>query len=137
MSALDATLSAGRAEAEARMREQVCLYRQGADIFDRTTGQTLPGPQTVFYTGKARVKGIAASTGEDKQAGEREVVLREYEVGLPWATALPPGARVLPGDRIEVVTSGDPRMVGLVLWVTGSVFSEQSTAWRIRTEDRS
>ncbi|MFE7398848.1 DUF6093 family protein [Streptomyces sp. NPDC057557] len=137
MSALDATLAAGRAEAEARMREQVRLYRQGADIFDRTTGQTLPGPQTVLYTGKARVKGVAASTGEDKQAGEREVVLREYEVGLPWATALPPGVRVLPGDRIEVVTSGDPRMVGLVLWVTGSVFSEQSTAWRIRTEDRS
>jgi hypothetical protein len=137
VNALDVTLAAGRAEAEARMREQVRVYRQGADVFDRATGQTLPGPQTVFYTGKARVKGIAASTGEDTEAGEREVVLREYEIGLPWATTLPPGVRLLPGDRVEVLTSGDPRMAGLILWVTGSVFSEQSTAWRIRTEDRS
>ncbi|MFE9949292.1 DUF6093 family protein [Streptomyces sp. NPDC005531] len=137
MSSLDTTLAAGRVEAEARMREQVRLYRQSPDVFDRTTGQTLPGPQTVFYTGKARVKGIAQSTGEDKEAGEREIVLREYEIGLPWATALPPGVRLLAGDRIEVLTSRDPRMAGLVLWVTGSVFSEQSTAWRIRTEDRS
>ncbi|MET8404446.1 DUF6093 family protein, partial [Streptomyces sp900116325] len=125
MSSLDATLAAGRAEAEARMREQVRLYRQGRDVFDRATGQTLPGPQTVFYTGKARVKGIAASTGEDTEAGEREVVLREYEIGLPWGTALPPGMRLLAGDRVEVLTSGDPRMRGLILWVTGSLFSEQ------------
>ncbi|MFI5769651.1 DUF6093 family protein [Streptomyces sp. NPDC051658] len=134
---LDATLAAGRAEAEARMREQVRLYRQAPDVFDRDTGNTLPGPRTVFYTGKARVKGVAASTGEDKEAGEREVVLREYEVGIPWATALPPGVRLLAGDRVEVVTSGDPRMAGLILWVTGALFSEQSTAWRIRAEDRS
>jgi hypothetical protein len=119
------------------MREQVRLYRQGPDVFDRTTGQTAPGPQTVFYTGKARVKGIAQSTGEDTGAGEREVVLREYEVGLPWATTLPPGVRILAGDRIEVLSSGDPRMGGLILWVVGAVFSEQSTAWRIRAEDRS
>ncbi|NUP23608.1 MAG: hypothetical protein HOZ81_47640 [Streptomyces sp.] len=137
MSALDAALAAGRAEAETRMREQVRLYRQGADVFDRVTGQTLPGPKTVFYEGKARVKGVAQSTGEDAQAGEREVALREYEVGFPWATALPSGARLLAGDRIEVVASGDPRMAGLILWVVGAVFSEQSTAWRVRAEDRS
>lgn len=118
------------------MRERVRLYRQGPDVFDRDTGQTLPGPQTDFYTGRARVKGIAQSTGEDAQAGERELVLREYEVGFPWATVLPSGVRVLAGDRIEVLSSGDPRMVGLILWVTGGTFSEQSTAWRIRAEDR-
>lgn len=137
MSALDATLTAGRREAEARMREQIRLYRQGPDVFDRGTGQTVPGPQTTFYTGKARVKGIAQSTGEDVQAGERELVLREYEVGVPWATVLPTSIRVLAGDCIEVVSSGDPRMTGLILWVTGGVFNEQSTAWRIRAEDRS
>lgn len=119
------------------MREQVRLYRQAADVFDRGTGQTVPGPQTVFYTGKARVKGVAQSTGEDTAAGEREVVLREYEVGFPWATTLPVGARLLAGDRIEVISSGDPRMAGLILWVVGAVFSEQSTAWRVRAEDRS
>jgi hypothetical protein len=83
------------------------------------------------------VKAIAAATGEDTEAGEREVLLREYEVSLPWSTALPPGTRVLPGTRIEVTASQDARMVGLVLWVLGATFSDQSTAWRIRTEDRS
>jgi len=119
------------------MRDTVRLYSQAADVFDRTTGNTVPGAQTDLYAGKARVKAIAASTGEEAEAGERELVLREYEVQLPWATSLPPGVRVLPGMRIEVSASPDARMVGLVLWVTGTSFSDQSTAWRIRSEDRS
>jgi len=137
MSLLDSTLAAGRREAEARMRDTVRLYTQAADGFDRATGATTPGAQTMLYTGKARVKAIAASTGQETEAGEREVVLREYEVSLPWAAPLAGGTRVLPGARIQVTASADTRMVGLVLWVTGATFSDQSTAWRIRTEDRS
>ena len=137
MSLLDATLVAGRREAEARMRDTVRLYTQAADTFDRTTGNTVPGAQTDLYAGKARVKAIAASTGEETEAGEREIVLREYEVSLPWSAPLPGGTRVLAGARIQVTASPDARMVGLVLWVTGAAFSDQSTAWRIRTEDRS
>ncbi|MFE7954380.1 DUF6093 family protein [Streptomyces sp. NPDC057413] len=137
MSTLDAVLAAGRREAEARMRDTVRLYSQGPDVFDRATGQTVPGEQTTLYTGKARVKAIAASTGQDTEAGEREIVLREYEVQLPWATPLPAGTRLLPGMRIEVTSSPDARMDGLILWVAGATFSDQSTAWRIRTEDRS
>ncbi|MFJ5973515.1 DUF6093 family protein [Streptomyces sp. NPDC093060] len=137
MSQLDATLAAGRREAEARMRDTVRLYSQAPDSFNRATGQTASGAQTTLYSGKARVKAIAASTGRETEAGEREIVLREYEVHLPWSTALPGGLRVLPGMRIEVTASPDARMVGLILWVTGATFSDQSTAWRIRTEDRS
>ncbi|MGW5582875.1 DUF6093 family protein [Streptomyces sp. NPDC003857] len=137
MSVLDATLAAGRREAEARMRETVRLYTQGPDVFDRTTGNTVPGPQTDLYTGKARVKAIAASTAQEAEAGEREVVLRQYEVHLPWSTTLPPGVRVLAGTRVEVTSSPDTRMTGLILWVIAEAFSDQSTAWRIRTEDRS
>ncbi len=137
MTALDSLLAGGRAAAEARMRDTVRLYSQAADSFDRSTGQTVPGAQTDLYVGKARVKAIAASTGEEAEAGERELVLREYEVQLPWSTTLPAGSRVLPGMRIEVTASPDARMPGLVLWVTGASFSDQSTAWRIRTEDRS
>jgi hypothetical protein len=137
MSLLDDTLAAGRREAEARMRDTVRLYTQAADGFDRPSGTTTAGAQTTLYAGKARVKAIAASTGEETAAGERELVLREYEVHLPWSTPLPDGARVLPGTRVEVTASLDPRMAGLVLWVTGVSFSDQSTAWRIRTEDRS
>jgi hypothetical protein len=136
VSSLDAVLAAGRTAAEARMRDTVRLYTQAADVFDRTTGTTTPGAQTTLYAGQARVKAIAASTGEEKDAGEREVVLREYEVQLPWSTPLV-GTRVLAGARVEVTASPDARMVGLILWVTGAAFSDQSTAWRIRTEDRS
>lgn len=137
MTSLDTVLAAGRAAAEARMRETVRFYSQAADSFDRTSGQTVPGAQTTLYSGKARVKAIAASTGQETEAGEREIVLREYEVQLPWPTSLPAGTRVLPGMRVEVTSSPDARMVGLVLWVTGATFSDQSTVWRIRVEDRS
>ncbi len=134
---VDGALAAGRAAAEARMRDTVRLYTEAPGTFNRGTGTTGPGTQTTLYTGKARVKALAAATGQEKEAGEREVVLREYEVSLPWATALQPGVRVLPGARIEVTASPDARMAGLVLWVLSASFSDQSTAWRIRTEDRS
>lgn len=119
------------------MRDTVRLYTQADDVFDRTTGNTVAGAQATLYAGKARVKAIAASTGQETEAGEREVVLREYEVSLPWAAPLTGGTRVLPGARLQVTGSLDARMVGLVLWVTGATFSDQATAWRIRTEDRS
>ncbi|MGW8703357.1 DUF6093 family protein [Streptomyces eurythermus] len=134
---LDATLAAGRAMAEARMRDTVRLIERGPGGFDRATGNSTPGPATVLYEGKARIRSVAQASGEDTQAGEREVRLLEYEVSLPWATELPAGTRVLPGMEVEVVDSRDARMVGLTLWVTGAQFGDQATAWRISTEDRS
>ncbi|MFJ8154813.1 DUF6093 family protein [Streptomyces sp. NPDC094468] len=134
---LDAVLAAGRAAAEDRMTDAVRLYEQAEDTFDRTTGTTVPGVQTTLYAGRARVKPVAQASGEDVQASDREVRLLEYTVELPWSTPLPPGTRLLPGMRIEVTASPDARMVGLILWVTGSQFGGQSTAWRISTEDRS
>lgn len=137
MTALEAALAAGRREHEALMVDTVRLYRQAPDAFDRSTGSAVPGQQTTLYTGKARVKPVAQSTGEDVQAGEREVILREYEVALPWSTVLQGGGRVLAGDRIEVQASPDVRLSGLTLWVTGTQFSATATAWRISAEDRS
>ncbi|MEW2161442.1 DUF6093 family protein [Streptomyces sp. NPDC007084] len=134
---IDSTLAAGRAAANARMRDTVRLYAQAADVFDRTTGNTVPGAQTTLYEGKGRVKSVAQASGEDTQAGEREIRLLEYEVSLPWDAPLPDGMRVLPGMRIKVLASRDARMVGLVLWVTGTQYGDQATAWRISTEDRS
>ncbi|MGW1813284.1 DUF6093 family protein [Streptomyces sp. NPDC002125] len=130
-------LARGRAASEARMLDTVRLYTQGEDVFDRESGTTVPGPVTVLYEGRARVKPVSQSTGEDTQAGEREVVLREFEVILPWATGLPSGTRLLAGARVEVLASEDQRMTGLVLWVASSQFSGQATGWRISTEDRS
>ncbi|MCX5601623.1 DUF6093 family protein [Streptomyces phaeochromogenes] len=137
MSVLDLALASGRAAAEERMRDTVRLYLQGDDVFNRTTGATEEGPKTTLYEGKARVKRIAQATGEEREAGEREVVLRDYEVHLPWASALTAAPRVLPGARVAVLASRDTRMVGQVLWVIGSEFSDQVTAWRISVEDRS
>ena len=119
------------------MLDSVRVYTQGPDGFDRSSGATTPGAQTTLYAGRARVKPVAQSSGEDTQAGDREVVLREYEVALPWSTTLPGGARLSAGARVEVTASADPRMTGLVLWVTGVRFSAQSTAWRVSVEDRS
>lgn len=130
-------LASGRAAAEARMRDTVRLYSQADDVFNRATGQTEPGAQTTLYEGKARVKPVAQASGEDTQAADREVRLLEYEVSVPWGTPLPDGTRVLPGMRVEVVSSADARMAGLVLWVTGGQFGDQVTAWRLTTEDRS
>lgn len=134
---IDSALAAGRAAANARMRDQVRLYSQAGDVFDRDTGNTVPGAQTTLYEGEGRVKSVAQASGEDTQAGEREIRLLEYEVSLPWDTPLPDGVRVLPGMRVEVIASQDVRMVGLVLWVTGTQYGDQATAWRISTEDRS
>ncbi|WP_327337397.1 DUF6093 family protein [Streptomyces sp. NBC_01324] len=131
-------LARGRQAHQSLMGEQVRMYRQGEDVFDREAGQTAPGPQADLYgPGPARVRAVAQATGTEEQAGEREVSLRDYEVALPWSTPLPPGTRVLPGDRIEVLASEDARMVGLVLYVKAAQYGGTATAWRINAEDRS
>lgn len=137
MSALDALLAQGRAAHRDLMLDTIRLYRQAADSFDRTTGTTTPGAQTTYYSDVGRVKPIPAATGQEHEAGEREVTLRDYQVDLPWETTLPPAVRMVAGDRVEVLTSPDSRMVGLKLWITGAQFSATATAWRINAEDRS
>lgn len=134
---VDGVLAAGRAAAEARMRDTVRLYTQEPGTFDRASGTTTPGAKNVIYEGTARVKPIAQAAGEDVQAGSREVRLLEYQVSLPAGTPLASGTRVLPGMQVEVLDSPDLRMIGLILWVTGANFGDQATAWRLITEDRS
>lgn len=134
---IDGVLAAGRAAAESRMRDEVRLYQQDPGVFDRDTGTAVPGAKHVLYEGMARIKPIAQAAGEDVQAGDREVRLLEYQVSLPTSVQLPPGTRILPGMQVEVLASPDARMVGLVLWVTGANFGDQTTAWRLITEDRS
>lgn len=137
MSALDVALSEGRLAALGLMRDRVRLYKQGPDAFDRDSGDTVPGPQSDLYSGQARVKPVATIRAEEVEAGDREVVLHRYQVYLPWSVELPPGVHLLPGDRVEILSSDDPRMAGLTLWVTGHQYSSTATAWRIATEDRS
>lgn len=138
MSSLDAVLAAGRAASESRMKENIRLYKQVPDTFDRDSGNTVPGAQTVLYEGKARIKPLSGSSpaGDEQQAGERAVLMHDYVAELPYGTELPDGLAPLRGDRLDVVSSDNPRMVGLELWVTGTESSSQVTAWRITAEER-
>jgi hypothetical protein len=135
MSSLDAVLAAGRLAALELQRETVTLYRPGDDGFDWDTGTDTPAAATVLYSGPARVKPAAQSRGEEIDAGEANVTLREYTVSLPWDTTVAQLPAV--GDLMDVLASPDARMVGLRLWVTGLQYSSTATAWRITAEDRS
>lgn len=132
----EAFLARGRAAAEELQRESVHLWLPGPDVFDRTTGTTTPGPPAVdYYTGKARVKPVAASSGAEVEASERMVTLHDFEVSVPWTTTVT--ERPVSGAVIDVLDSPDTRMAGLRLWVTSVEYNSTATAWRIRAEVRS
>jgi hypothetical protein len=116
--------------------DRVRIYRPGAPVFDQNTGQDTPGTPLTLYEGPARVKAVSVATGTEEQAGEREIRLRDYEVAVPWATTVPAGEVIKPGDQVLVLASEDPRMPGMTLWVTGRQFGATATAWRIYAEDR-
>jgi hypothetical protein len=136
VSALDAALQAGRREHEAIMQDRVRIWRPGPAVFDRTTGGSTPGTPLELYAGIARVKPFGRGASTDVQAGEREVVTRDYVVSVPFSAVPPTGQTVLPGDQIEVTASVDGRMTGRTLWVTSEQLNAQATAWRISAEDR-
>ncbi|MFD5916178.1 DUF6093 family protein [Kitasatospora sp. NPDC058201] len=129
-------LARGREAHEAIMVDTVRLVRPGSEVYDPATGATVQPDARVLYSGRARVK-PDSGLSEDVQAGQRAVVLRRYEVALPWAAVTTGGERVMPGDQVEVLTSPDARLAGLVLWVTSVPESATATAWRISAEDRS
>ncbi|MFJ6579246.1 DUF6093 family protein [Streptomyces sp. NPDC091368] len=135
MSNLDAVLAAGRAAAAELQRETVTLFRPGTPDFDWESGTDGSETPLVLYSGPARVKAVARSRGEEVDAGEVNVTLREYTVSLPWGIAV--SDRPAVGDRVEVTASPDGRMVGLGLWVSGVEFSSTATVWRLSAEDRS
>lgn len=137
MVTVDELLARGRAAHEALMVDQVRIHRPGPEVFDRSTGTTSPGDDLDLYTGPARVKPFGRGASSDVQAGERELVLRDYVVSLPFSAVVPAGQTVLAGDRIEVIASPDARLQGCTLWVTAQQLNSQATAWRLGAEDRS
>ncbi|MFD9124352.1 DUF6093 family protein [Kitasatospora sp. NPDC059571] len=131
-----ALLRDGRAAHEQLMTDTVRLQRPGAPVYDAATGATEQADPRVLYSGPARVKPMVAHT-MGAEFGERAVVLRRYEVALPWS-AMPLAAdRVVAGDQVQVTASPDSRLTGLVLWVTSVGESSTATAWRLAVEDRS
>lgn len=136
MSELDALLKEGRTAAEQLYRDGVTIRAAAEGGFDWESGTETPGTGTVLYTGRARVKPVARSRGEEVNAGEQNTTLREYTVSVPWDSPAPP-ERVVPGATVDVDASPDARLVGLRLWVTGVEYGSTATAWRISAEDRS
>ncbi|MGW6739721.1 DUF6093 family protein [Streptomyces sp. NPDC055025] len=128
-------LARGREAAERRMLDEITITWPGEDGFDWETGTDTPGSEVVLYEGRARIKSVAR-TGEEVEAGEQNVTLREFVVSVPWATP-PPTQRIAPGAVVKVTASRDARFVGLTLWVTGVEYGDAATAWRISAEDRS
>ncbi|MFJ3793897.1 DUF6093 family protein [Kitasatospora sp. NPDC090091] len=136
MSGLGTLLEAGRAAHQAIMLDTVRLVRPGADVYNPATGSTTQPDARTLYEGPARVKPFRAMS-EEVESGERAVVLRRYEVSLPWSALPVGGDRVVPGDQVLVTASPDQRLPALVLWVTSVAESATATAWRISVEDRS
>jgi hypothetical protein len=133
---LDTLLAAGRAAHEALMVDTVRLVRPGTDVYDPATGVTTQPDARTLYSGPGRVKPVVAEHLA-AEVGQRQVVLRRYQVALPWS-AMPLAAdRVVPGDQVVVDASPDPRLAGMTLWVTSVGESATATAWRLETEDRS
>lgn len=139
MGDLPALLAQARAAHEDLMAasgDMIRIHRPGPATFDQATGGETPGADLVLYEGTARVKPTGLVKGTEVQSGEHEIRLRDYEVALPWASTVPPGEVIRPGDELLVLAAADPRMAGAVLHVTGRQFSSLATAWRIYAEDR-
>ncbi|WP_405019554.1 DUF6093 family protein [Kitasatospora sp. NBC_00070] len=136
MTGLDELLAHGRAAHEALMLDTVRLRRPGADAYDPASGATTQPDARVLYEGPGRVK-PAQAEDHGVDAGERQVVLRRYEIALPFSTMPVAVDRVVPGDQVEIIASPDARLAGLTLWVTSVGYSATATAWRISGEDRS
>lgn len=117
------------------MLDTVRIWRPGPPVFDWGTGAEMPGTPVELYAGIARVRPFGRGVGTGVEAGEREVVLRDYVVSVPFSTV--PTGTIRPGDQIQVTASSDPRMAARVLWVTDTQLNAQATAWRINAEDRS
>ena len=129
-------LSRARAAAEDLQQERITIHGADTGGFDWDTGSSSSSTGSALYSDPARVKPVARSRGEEVNAGEANVTLREYVISVPWSTPAP-AERIVPGAVIDVDASPDTRMVGLRLWVTGVEYSATATAWRISAEDRS
>ncbi len=128
-------LARGRAARTALMLDAIAVSRpSGPPVFDDNTGEYTPAPAgPPVYTGRADVKPRATSGSGEVDAGERQVVLRDYDVAIPWTAA--PIVEV--DDQVTVTASPDPTFVGRVLTVTAVEHGARRTAHHFSAEDRS
>jgi hypothetical protein len=128
---LGVTLQHGR-QARARLiRDTVTIARVTGQAWNPVT-LTYTDTTTDVYTGPADVKPLAVGAAE-VQAGEREVVIRSFDVVLPWTAA---DVDFHVGDRVAVTASADTRLAGRTLTVVGVGRGGRRLARHLAAEDR-
>jgi hypothetical protein len=101
------------------------------------TGQALDSNDVMVptfvtvYTGQCRVK--AFRTGHQTEAGQVAILMRGYDIQLPWDASGP----VLRADILTITASDDTWLIGRPLTVTEVEYSGTQTARHIKVEDDS
>ena len=127
---IQSILAGGQAVAESLMTDTCRVTRQAAagGSLDPVTGLPVSPAPTVVFEGRCRLRTPAVSSfGSARVAAGDQAVLVNPILSVP--ASAPP---IRMDDRVEVLTSGTPALVGLVLAVSGLVPSSHMTAQRVQ-----
>lgn len=117
-------LGAMKRYAETLMGDSGQLLRpNGKPVLNEATGAYVPAPPTKLYEGKGRLR-TRDVNGSAVDIGDQRVTTVGLLLNLPLTVT-----DVRPGDQWKVVTSADPRLVGLTLTVA-AVRSSSSAVQR-------
>jgi Family of unknown function (DUF6093) len=126
---LDALLARGRLARMRLMRDKVAITRVTGRTFNSATNTYLPTVVQV-YSGVADVKPRDIGS-VDVQAGDFEVVLRQFDIAFPWESA-----EARPDDVVTVTASDDATLVGRDLVVMSAARGGRRTARHLIAEER-
>lgn len=125
-------LAQGRTRHESLMLDQCEITRPGGEpVFDPSTGEYTEPPDITIYSGKCRIKPQYAAS--ETQAGEKEVVLRRYELQLPFTASEP----VDIDDMARITVSDDTWLVDRPMPVTAVEVATARTARHLTIRDQS
>lgn len=128
-------LKLGRRRRQALMRSTCRILRPGGDqVWDPATGTYTTPDELVIYEGKCQIKPTFSPAERDADAGDREVVLRSYDVVIP-SDASP---EVDVADVVVFTESDDEWLIGQRLAVGHVEQADTRTARRVTvwTQDR-
>lgn len=132
MSEIEAALAAARADYTRILRDRADVRRKTGETFDAGTGSYTATHTTVASSAACRIKPLSPLAGSEVQAGEREVVLRKYELTLAHETA----SEIDIDDEVIPISSDDTWVVGRPLAVITVEYGSDRAARRLIVEDR-
>ena len=126
---LDTAIARWRSREQRLFRSTCTVTRAAAGrTFDPSTNTYTAAAAATVYSGPCMVRRTDRS-GNDTEAGEREVRLQDLEVKLPADTA------VAEGDVVTVTASPDPALVGKTLRVTDVLSDDWQVNRRLAVEE--